>query len=36
MLQTFSMMLVKLGGSVITDKMAYRTLRDEVLRILAE
>ena len=36
MLQTFSMMLVKLGGSVITDKMAYRTLREDVLRRLAE
>jgi isopentenyl phosphate kinase len=36
MLQMYSMMLVKLGGSVITDKMAYRTLREEVLRRLAE
>ncbi len=35
MLQMFPMMLVKLGGSVITDKMAYRTLREDALRGLA-
>lgn len=29
------MMLVKLGGSVITDKMCYRTLREDVLEGLA-
>lgn len=36
MFRAFTMMLVKLGGSVITDKMSYRTLRDEVLRRLAK
>ncbi len=29
-------MLVKLGGSVITDKMSYRTLRDETVHRLAK
>lgn len=35
MFRAFTMMLVKLGGSVITDKMSYRTLRDEAVRRLA-
>jgi isopentenyl phosphate kinase len=35
MLQTLSMMLVKLGGSVITDKKKYRTLRRDALDRLA-
>jgi isopentenyl phosphate kinase len=35
MFRPFIMMLVKLGGSVITDKMAYRTLREDTLRRLA-
>jgi isopentenyl phosphate kinase len=37
MFQTFSMMLVKLGGSVITDKTRYRTFRpDAVTRLAGE
>jgi isopentenyl phosphate kinase len=36
MFRAFTMMLVKLGGSVITDKMSYRTLRSEAVRRLAK
>lgn len=35
MFRPFTMMLVKLGGSVITDKMSYRTLRNETILRLA-
>jgi len=36
MFRPFIMMLVKLGGSVITDKARYRTLRQEAINRLAE
>jgi isopentenyl phosphate kinase len=36
MFRAFTMMLVKLGGSVITDKMSYRALREETVRRLAQ